>query len=374
MRGPGEALTGGVTVVRDFWEHRHLATDSGRRCHTDPPPRVNSPPARSQRVISIGPRERHALLISVVVPTIRATTLPFTVAAVRAQTWEDWELLIVAQGDDATLAEVCKAAEKEDPRIHYIHLAQRGLSLAKNAGIQAALGDVVAFTDDDCEPDPEWLERINQSFAEQPSVGIVAGDTFPGPRSRFRWLSTCPATRTIECLYKPTENNFRAPPGFYYGGANLAVRRDVFRLVGSFDEYLGPGTDFPAAEDVDFALRAEERGINMWTRPSIVVRHTYGRRYGLRNFLSHHRGYALGSGALGGKLKLLDHRLSREWGKRRRRRDVVISSLKNPPRALLERYKGRHIAQATIRYLAEFELDEKACSRPKASPTVNAPS
>ena len=283
-------------------------------------------------------------------------------------------MLIVAQGDDATLAEVCKAAEKEDPRIHYIHLAQRGLSLAKNAGIQAALGDVVAFTDDDCEPDPEWLERINQSFAEQPSVGIVAGDTFPGPRSRFRWLSTCPATRTIECLYKPTENNFRAPPGFYWGGANLAVRRDVFRLVGSFDEYLGPGTDFPAAEDVDFALRAEERGINMWTRPSIVVRHTYGRRYGLRNFLSHHRGYALGSGALGGKLKLLDHRLSREWGKRRRRRDVVISSLKNPPRALLERYKGHHIDQATIRYLAEFELDEKACSRPKASPTVNAPS
>ena len=71
------------------------------------------------------------MLISVVVPTIRATTLPFTVAAVRAQTWEDWELLIVAQGDDATLAEVCKAAEKEDPRIHYIHLAQRGLSLAE---------------------------------------------------------------------------------------------------------------------------------------------------------------------------------------------------------------------------------------------------
>ena len=170
MRGPGEALSGGVTVVRDFWEHRHLATDSGRHCHTDPPPRVNSPPARSQRVISIGPRERHALLISVVVPTIRATTLPFTVAAVRAQTWEDWELLIVAQGDDAALAEVCKAAEKEDPRIHYIHLAQRGLSLAKNAGIQAALGDVVAFTDDDCEPDPEWLGRINQSFAEQPQL------------------------------------------------------------------------------------------------------------------------------------------------------------------------------------------------------------
>ena len=300
------------------------------------------------------------------IPTIRADTLPSAVAAIRSQTWADWELIIIPQGADERLVEACNAATNSDSRIRYVHLSGRGLSIARNAGIQAARGDVVAFTDDDCAPAPDWLERVHESFLAQPSVGIVAGDLLPSPRPRWRWPSTCPATRTIEYLYRPSDPNVGAPPGFYWGGANFTVRREVFELIGGFDQYLGAGSEFPSAEDVDFALRAESANVIMWTRPSIIVHHTHGRRYGVRNTLTLYRGYARGSGALGGKLKLLDHRLSHEWGQKHRRRTTILRAIKNPARALLDRYKGHYSGIATRQYLAEFELDEQGLSRPKS--------
>lgn len=306
------------------------------------------------------------MLISVCIPTIRADTLPSTVAAIRAQTWSDWELIIIPQCADERLVKACEAAAEADSRVHCIYLDQRGLSLAENAGIREASGELLAFTADDCAPAPDWLERIHESFVAQPSVGIVAGDLLPSPRPRWRWPSTCPATRTIEYLHRPSDPNVGAPPGFYWAGANFAARREVFDLISGFDEYLGPGAEFPAAEDVDFALRAESAGIAVWTRPSIIVHHTYGRRYGVRNMLMLYRSYARGSGALGGKLKLLDHRLSHEWGQKRGRWTTILRTIKNPARTLLDRYKGHYCGIATRQYLAEFELDERGLSRPKS--------
>jgi glycosyltransferase involved in cell wall biosynthesis len=306
------------------------------------------------------------VLISVCVPTVRGATLPFTIAAIRAQSFEDWELLVVGQGDGAARAELSAAAASEDPRVRYIHISDRGLSRARNTGIAAARAGFIAFTDDDCEPDPDWLEKLHESFVAEPSVGILAGDLLPSSQSRWRRPSACPATRTMEYLYDPAGSDLGAPPGFYWAGANFAVRRSVFDLVGGFDEFLGAGSAFPSAEDTDFGLRAEMHGVMMWTRPSIVVRHTYGRRYGLRAVLRHHRGYALGSGALGGKLRLLDHRLSRRWGQPVSARDTLRAFIKHPPRTLLDIYRRHYDAIGTRRYLAQFELDDRALSRPKA--------
>ncbi len=135
--------------------------------------------------------------------------------------------------------------------------------------------------------------------------------------------------------------------------------------VGPFDNYLGVGTDFPSSEDVDFGLRAEALNVITWTTPRSIVYHTYGRRYGLKNVLKHHRGYATGNGALGAKLELWDHPLSKIWGQPQSIADNFRSLLRNPARYLLGRYKSRYIREGYQKYLAMYTLGSSRLSIPK---------
>jgi glycosyltransferase involved in cell wall biosynthesis len=249
-----------------------------------------------------------------------------------------------------------------DCRITYLRLATFGRSLALNAAVRRARGNVIAFTDDDCAADPRWLELIVASFQADRTVGIVAGDLVPSPKAR-RGLSICPATKTIDCTYRPAESGFRGPPGFYWAGANFAVRREVSDRVGPFDEELGPGTAFPAAEDVDYALRAEALGVVMRTRPDIVIHHVSGRRYGLRAVLRHQRGYGKGSGALGAKLKLLDHRLWYEWSAPRSMATIARDLLRRPAPEALRLFRAHYAAVGRRMYLERFAVDERGVSR-----------
>jgi hypothetical protein len=77
----------------------------------------------------------------------------------------------------------------------------------------------------------DWLEVIADCFAREPRVGLVGGNCLP-PKLRGVHLSVCPATRVIDCVYDPAALGFVALPGFYFGGANIAVRHDT--LEGSW--------------------------------------------------------------------------------------------------------------------------------------------
>ena len=66
-------------------------------------------------------------------------------------------------------------------------------------------------------------------------------------------------------------------------------------------------------EDTDYGLRCEGLDVWMQTSPRVRVQHTFGRRFGIREVMKLHRGYALGQGALCGKLKLWGHRLAEVW-------------------------------------------------------------
>ena len=231
-----------------------------------------------------------------------------------------------------------------------------------NAATKQASGDILAFTDDDCEARPDWLSVVAACFAENPAVGLVAGDVVPAPKSSRFELSTCPAAQTPDYTYVPRDHAAGAPPGWYFIGANMAVRRDVFDLVGGFDPFLGVGTDFPSCEDVDFGLRAEELGVVMRTSPRSVVFHTYGRRSGLRNLLRHHRGYAVGSGALGGKLALWNHRLANGFAPKKAIWESIHFALRHPPRWGLDRFKLSYVLEGKKAYLEAFALGDKRLS------------
>lgn len=309
------------------------------------------------------------MMISVCVGATRGATIRDLIASILRQTYGEWELLLVVQGNDPVLLDVCRAAEQHDQRVHMIKSQVWGRSAALNKGSAAARGEIIAYTDDDCEVAPNWLETFALCFATEPRVGLVAGD-LRSPSIRGMHLSTCPATRTIECIYDPIALGHVGPRGFYWAGANVAVRRAVLANVGPFDESLGTGTDFPSAEDVDFGLRAEELGIIMWTTPRSVVYHTHGRRYGLRAFFRHQRAYARGSGGLGAKLAMWDHRLSREWGHSDPLTFVGLSRelIRTRGRVLSDIYRQRYIEQAASEYTSRYTLGAGRLAVPREQP------
>lgn len=259
---------------------------------------------------------------SVCVPTVRPTTLIYTVQSIIAQTWPDWELLIVAQGQDLDLERVCQNLGQLDSRIHCIHLERKGLSLARNAGLRAATGDILAFTDDDCEAAPDWLETLATLFAQHPQVGMIGGALVAPPVSRWK-LESCLSASPAELLYDPASGE-PAPPAWAWVGANFAMRKAVVEQVGQFDEWLGAGAPrFAAAEDIDYNMRVLAAGIGVLCSPAPVVRHTYGVRRGVKQYLRLTWSYARGNAGLDGKLTLAgnphgaasaSHRLRRAVG------------------------------------------------------------
>jgi len=250
------------------------------------------------------------LSISVCVPAMRGGTVGATIRAIRAQTWSDWELIVLGQGPRDELEAAVTVGSAGDPRVRYVQLARKGLSRARNAALGAAAGSVVAFTDDDCEPKPDWLATIAGAFLSDPSVGLVGGAVLSPPTSGR--LTACPTVEPSESLYDPVADPGRPPGRWDWIGANFAVRRNVAEQLGRFDECLGAGADFPAAEDTDYKLRLESAGVRMLTTPRAAVLHTYGVRKGWAIFRSQ-QNYATGNGGMAGKLTLLGDRRGEEW-------------------------------------------------------------
>ncbi|OXM44725.1 glycosyltransferase [Amycolatopsis alba DSM 44262] len=112
--------------------------------------------------------------ISVVLPTHdRAALLPRAIESVRAQRYGNWELIVV---DDASADSTPKVlAALEDPRIRAIRVAHNRVSAARNVGLAAATGDVIAYLDDDNTMHPLWLKALAWTFGDHPEITAAYG-------------------------------------------------------------------------------------------------------------------------------------------------------------------------------------------------------
>lgn len=273
-------------------------------------PKAPAPSAQYDSSVSLLPpvaahrREVHLMNVSVCIAATRADTVGAAVRSIVSQTYQDWELVVVAQGgaSDSIAAAVKDALGGREGKV--VRDAGRGLSRARNAAIAAADGDVLAMIDDDCEADPEWLEAILSRLTRNSRVGVVTGTVVAPPKAK-RGLGNCPASYPADVLYDPAVSGHQPPEGFDWIGANFALTRTAAEAIGPFDEYLGAGARFSAGEDADYRWRAVEQGIVMQVAPESIVRHTYGWRYGLRALHAFQRGYARGGGAFAAKLTLL---------------------------------------------------------------------
>jgi glycosyltransferase involved in cell wall biosynthesis len=208
-----------------------------------------------------------------------------------------WELIVVDNGSNDATAEVVKQfADKASFPLRYVLEPGPGLGNAHNAGVAVARGEVLAFTDDDCYPETDFLKRIWSAFVD-PSIGYIAGritlhDPADYPITTIE--SITPYTFRPKCLV--TTGSF--------GGANMAFRRKVLLGIGGFDPLFGPGALFNA-EDLDAAARASALGWKGEYRPDVIVRHHHRRRASDVPRLL--KSYAIGAGAYHMKLLLSGH-------------------------------------------------------------------
>jgi glycosyltransferase involved in cell wall biosynthesis len=205
-----------------------------------------------------------------------------------------WELIVVDNGStDATTEMVKQFADKASIPVRYVLEPEPGLGNAHNAGIKTARGGILAFTDDDCYPETDFLKRIWCAFAE-PSIGYIAGritlhDPADYPMTTIE--STSPYTFRPRCLV----------PAGTFGGANMAFRRKVLVEISGFDPLFGPGALFNA-EDVDAAARVSAIGWKGEYRPEVIVRHHHGRK--APDIPRLIKSYGMGTGAYHMKLLL----------------------------------------------------------------------
>jgi glycosyltransferase involved in cell wall biosynthesis len=302
---------------------------------------------------------------SVCIPATRATSVGAAVRSIRAQTVEDWELLVVGQADDIEVRQAVASASKGDARVRYLHIDQAGSSRARNAGIRATSGAVLAMTDDDCEARPDWLAVLATITADEPRVALVGGALIAPPGARVR-PARCPSLLPAEALYDPIATRGQPPAGWDWIGANFAVRREVAEQM-DFDEHLGVGAEFPSAGDSDYKLRMERCGLMMRSTPRSVVYHTYGWRYGLQAVFGLQRRQARGMGALAAKLTLWGDPRGEQWLDATTRERLLRWLRRREPHRLPSDLRILwHFRDAYQRCLRGYEVDARGLLRSSA--------
>jgi glycosyltransferase involved in cell wall biosynthesis len=202
---------------------------------------------------------------------------------------------IIAIDSASTTAETAAAAAAAGVRCVRADLP--GLAHARNVAMRATTAAVVAFTDDDCQPEAGWAAAIRQQFdaaAEADRLGFVVGRVLAAGDGE-------PMSVVLGAF--PRSYGSSDDPSHIGHGANLAVRRECWDELGGFDDMLGVGSDLRSGEDTDFLWRALHTDWIGRYDPHATVTHDQwrDRRAALRTSY----GYGVGAGAVRTKVRRL---------------------------------------------------------------------
>jgi GT2 family glycosyltransferase len=191
-----------------------------------------------------------------------------------------FEIIVVDNNPTDSAVAVIEALAHESPGPFHGRpvrcLAERrpGKAFAMNTGIAAAHAGVIAFTDDDCEPRPDWLRAMLADF-DDPSVGVVGG---PVPSHFATEAQADPEWRFLARKFLgdyslgDRKRELRAPESPL--GCNMAARATALREVGGVSPLLGPaGERWGDHEDSDLAWRIAAAGYRVVYDPAAIVDH-----------------------------------------------------------------------------------------------------
>jgi glycosyltransferase involved in cell wall biosynthesis len=207
----------------------------------------------------------------------RRAKLRRAVASILANSFSDFELIVVDQSTDARCNQGLTTFE--DARIRYFPTPTVGLAIARNIAVRAARADTIVFTDDDCVCDRGWLAAISAEYAAEPTALGVYGRVVPyGRRGDTGWDCVnvaddliCPAIN--ESTKRVVLDGPAIPHQVLGAGNNMSFRKEAFRKVGMFIETLGAGSPMGAGEDTEFSYRLLTHRCRLVYSPAPLVEH-----------------------------------------------------------------------------------------------------
>ncbi len=226
-------------------------------------------------------------LISVVIPTYqRPRQLLACLKALACQNLNtsDFEVVIIDDdgGADPGLASAV-AQVAQDLEIMLIAADHRGPAAARNRGAEVCKGRLLAFTDDDCEPQADWLQRLLEVFDRSPET-VVGGAIRCGLEKNRYSAASQDLVRYLYEYFNRIDGQARL-----IVSNNLALAKSVFDRLDGFDLRF----KLAAAEDRDFSHRCTTLGIKMVFEPLAIVVHNH--ELTAWSFVRQHFTYGLGA-------------------------------------------------------------------------------
>jgi glycosyltransferase involved in cell wall biosynthesis len=212
--------------------------------------------------------------ISVVVCSYNgAKTLDRCLRSLMELDYPDHEVILV---DDGSTDETPEIAARY-PQVVYHQQPNLGLSAARNTGARLATGEVVAYTDSDCEADPDWLYYLALAMQDQ-AVDAIGGPNIPPPDDG------CVALCVSVSPGGPSHVMLDDRRAEHIPGCNMAYRREQLLSLGGFDPQFRQ-----AGDDVDFCWRWLDAGLTIGYAPAALVWHH--RRSTVSAYLKQQKGY-----------------------------------------------------------------------------------
>lgn len=221
---------------------------------------------------------------SIVVPTYRRhQSLLQLLEAVACLNYprDRFEVIVVDDGSAVPLEPAVIGFQERFP-VRLLRQENSGPAAARNRGARESRGGYLAFTDDDCLPEPDWLGEIEKALQAAPGA-VCGGRTVNGAPGN---LPTQATQLLLDYLYE--RYNPAVTSGAFYPTNNMAVPRVRFMELGGFDERLRFG------EDREFCYRWQAHGGPFRFAPQAVIRHSHP--VGLGTFLRLHFLYGCGTG------------------------------------------------------------------------------
>jgi GT2 family glycosyltransferase len=236
---------------------------------------------------------RRVAPVSAAIATLdRPDALGRCLAACLAGTTLPSEIIVVDQSSNDRTRDTIERHEPGPVPIVYIRQPRLGLSASRNAAIARAAFPIIAFTDDDCVPDADWIRSIERTLTVPDAPDGVTGRVLPlGPEVPGLFaVSLRESTERVDWSGKHV-------PWLVGTGGNFAVWRVWFERAGLFDERLGAGSPGKAAEDSDMFYRLLRAGATIRYEPEVVI---YHERQELSRRLGARRTYGYGIGVFCG--------------------------------------------------------------------------
>lgn len=180
-----------------------------------------------------------------------------------------YEIIIVDGGSNDGTDELCK----QFPKIRFIVESKHGLAYARNKGAELAKGSIIAYTDDDCIVDKNWLKNLVEGFQFSRTIVGVGGPVYP-----------------LHPEIIPQKIHVKAALGLYDNGettkpvediitSNAAFKKEIFKTI-KFDETLGVtrrGNHILSGEDTQFCQKITSHGYKLLYTPHAKVYHNIQR-------------------------------------------------------------------------------------------------